>query len=518
MYSEVFSTTIFGLEALVVRVEVDAGNGLPFFEMSGYLAAQVREAKERVRVSIKNSGYELRPQRIIVNISPADVKKAGTGFDLPIAVGLLAANGYINSNKLKDIVIIGELSLDGTVNAVSGVLSSVIAAKEKGYSICIVPFDNVYEAKLTRGISIYGVKNLKELIHFLNHGMIPDVMNNVVEGQNDSIFAAFDDTHLDFKDIRGQMVAKRATLVAAAGMHNLLYIGAPGSGKTMFAKRISGILPDLTYDEALQITKIYSIAGCLSRNSFIRKRPFRSPHHSITKTAFLGGGVLPKPGEITLASSGVLFLDELTEFPTCILESLRQPLEDKAIRLVRLSREYVYPSDFMLVAAMNPCRCGYYPNRKRCNCSERDIARFLGRISQPIYDRFDMNVHFENIDFKDLSEENDKKEVSKENIYTTDHMKAIVERVHKIQQKRFQERSIYFNSQMDVADIQKYCILGVREKKLLEKAYNKLNLTVRGYNKILKVARTIADIEGNSDIQASHISEAISYRNRLGVM
>jgi magnesium chelatase family protein len=320
---------------------------------------------------------------------------------------------------------------------------------------------------------------------------------------------------LDFKDIRGQMIAKRATLVAAAGMHNLLYVGAPGSGKTMFAKRISGILPELTYEEALQITKIYSIAGCLSRNSFIKKRPFRSPHHSITKTAFLGGGAVPKPGEITLASSGVLFLDELTEFPAYILESLRQPLEDKAIRLVRLSKEYVYPSDFMLVAAMNPCRCGYYPDRKRCNCSERDIARFLGRISQPIWDRFDMNVHFEPIDFKDLSEE---ESIFKENIYTTKHMRDIVERVHIIQQRRFKECSIYFNSQMETTDIKNYCILGTKEKQLLEKAYNKFNLTARGYNKILKVARTIADIAESSEIQTSHISEAISYRNILGVM
>jgi len=508
MYSEVFSTTISGLDALVVRVEIDAGNGLPLFEMSGYLAAQVREAKERVRVSIKNSGYDLKPQRVIVNISPADIRKAGTGFDLPIAVGLLAANGYINSDKLKDMVIVGELSLDGTVNAVSGVLSSAIAARESGYKICVVPTDNLCEAKIAKGLSVYGVRSLKEFIAFINSGVIP-LHNDDCTAEEEDEGMAVNEAEIDFGDINGQLAAKRATLIAAAGLHNLLYIGAPGSGKTMLAKRIPDILPKLSYAEALQLTKIYSIAGCLCGKSLIHKRPFRSPHHSITKAALLGGGAIPKPGEVTLASFGVLFLDEFTEFPIAMLEALRQPLEERVIRLVRLSKSYVYPADFMLVAAMNPCKCGYYPDRDRCNCSAHEIARFLGKISQPLWERFDLNIHVDSVAFCDLSRE--------EKTYTTAQMRCMVENAHRIQQKRFSGSPIHFNAQMGVKEIKKYCVLGLKEKQLLEKAYNKLNLSARAYNKILKVARTIADIDNSSNITINHLCEAISYRNNMGV-
>ena len=504
MYSEVFSVTMAGLEAVIVNVETDAGDGLPYFEMSGYLASQVRESKDRVRVAIKNSGIELRPERIVVNISPADVRKAGTGFDLPIAVGILAANGIIDSSNLKNTVVLGELSLDGKVNGVKGVMPSVMAAVERGFTSCIIPACNSNEGSMIDGINVYGVESLRQLIDFLNGNT--DMQALTYQGIAVSEHNGY---QIDFADIKGQMAAKRASMIAAAGMHNILYVGPPGSGKTMMAKRMPTIMPALESDEIMELTKIYSVAGCLNDGILMNERPFRAPHHSVTRAGLLGGGSVPRPGEITLATKGVLFLDELTEFPQAILESLRQPLEDRKIRIVRAAAEYIYPADFMLVAAMNPCKCGYYPDRTRCFCTEHDILRYMGRISQPIWDRFDLNVKVNKVEFSMLSQE----EEDNDSQMTSEQMRDFIGRARDIQKDRFKNDNIHFNSQMSSRQVKKYCGLGNREKDIMEKAYCTFNMTARGYEKVLKTARTIADMEGEENIAVSHLSEAISYRN-----
>lgn len=555
MYSEVFSMTLLGMESVLVKVETDAGVGLPCFEMSGYLAAQVREAKERVRVAVRNSGIDLKPQKIVVNISPADIRKAGTGFDLPIALGILAANGAVRQELLKDTVMIGELSLDGSINGVTGVLSSVIAARSNGFKRIIIPSENLAEGGIIGALGEEG--DMNNICGMHNHNMRSiynksyiynievlgaDNLSEVIDYFNGkaSLKKPFfkqpehsEEYELDFADIIGQEVVKRATMIAAAGMHNIMYIGAPGSGKTMMAKRIPTIMPDLTKEETIELTRIYSAAGKLKNGGILTKRPFRAPHHSITSAALLGGGRVPYPGEITLASKGVLFLDEFTEFPAEIMEALRQPLEDRKICVCRLGKEYLYPADFMLVAAINPCKCGFYPDRNRCRCNEQEIGRYLGRISGPMWDRFDMNVMIEKVNveqitnIKNLKDEEKPKVTKRASVaenaalcrgmgLDSAAMKFMVLKAREIQRRRFEGTGISYNSQMEAGHIEKFCPLGRRETELVNNAYKILGLTVRAYHKIIKTARTIADIEGEEDIGVRHLSEAISYKSYVG--
>lgn len=495
-----------GLSSYMVNVEVDVGKGLPVFDMGGYLAGEVKEAKERVRVALKNSGYELRPQRITINISPADVRKDGTGFDLPIALGILGANRELGTEELENGIIIGELSLDGTVNPVRGILPSVCAAVERGFKYCILPAGNYAEGRLVKGIDIIGVHSIKEAVEYLNDKKVPQI------NETDLSESGNKEKELDFSDIRGQETAKRATMVAVAGMHNILYVGAPGSGKTMLARRIPSIMPVMTFEEQLELSKIYSIAGLVNQKApLIKQRPFRAPNHSITSTALLGGGRIPVPGEVTLSGKGVMFLDELTEYRPTVLEALRQPLEDKNVCIVRLKQKCSFPADFMLAAAMNPCKCGYYPDRSRCHCTDYEIKRFIGKISKPFWDRLDICIQVNDVGPDTIRRKVDEKG-------TSEYMRSRVEAARQRQLKRFADTEIHFNSQMDSSQVQKYCVLDKQEQEFMDKVYTSFQLTARGYYRILKTARTIADIEEAEKITIEHLSEALSYRSYQAVV
>jgi magnesium chelatase family protein len=503
MFSKAYSATIHGIDGVVVQVEADVSDGLPSFEMVGYLSSEVKEAKERVRISLKNSGFRLTPKRITINLSPADLKKEGTAFDLPIAVTILSAFGYISQMNLEQTLIIGELSLNGEIKRVNGVLPIVHSAKELGFRRCIVPLANAKEGAVVSDIDVIGVDNLQQVVEYLNNDrhLEPEYVDLEILFSDKMTNMAY-----DFSDITGQEAAKRAILVAVCGMHNIMMIGPPGSGKTMLSKRIPSIMPELSFEESMEISKIYSVAGLLDNNhALVLERPFRSPHHTITTSALAGGGRIPRPGEISLASRGVLFLDELPEFNKNTLEILRQPLEDKSITIARLNGTYSYPSAFMLVAAMNPCNCGYYPDRKICNCSINSVKRYLNKISSPLMDRIDICTETLSVNYKEL--ERNKKEISSE------ELRKEVKRVREIQLERYKNEEFKFNALLTPKHMNTYCKLEKEERKLLENVFQKMNLTARAYHKILKVARTIADLDGSERIKRIHLSEAISYRS-----
>lgn len=501
MYSRVISGAVYGVECKLIQVETDVSDGLPMFEMVGFLNSCVKEAKERVRTALKNSDFSIPPKRITVNLSPADIRKEGSAYDLPIAISILLSMNKISKKRMEKTLIIGELGLNGAVKRTNGVLSVVHLAKKCGLEECIVPKENEREASVVEGIKIIAVDNLREVYEYLIglRQMKQSVLNK------DWMIRSEDG--LDYSEICGQTLAKRAIEVAVGGKHNLLMVGPPGAGKSMMAQRIPTIMPDLSFEESLEITKLYSISGMLEDGGMIKKRPFRSPHHTIPKTAMVGGGRIPKLGEITLAHGGVLFLDELLEFDKSVIEVLRQPLEEKKIVINRICGNFTFPADFMLVAALNPCPCGNYPDMNRCTCTQAMIRRYQGKISQAFLERVDINVEVSAVKFEQLNQNKIEE--------TSAQIKERVERAMEIQWKRFKDENILYNSQMSGKMIEKYCELGKNERELLKSFFEKRKMSVRSYHRVLKVARTIADLSQSEKVNEIHLLEALSYRNCL---
>jgi magnesium chelatase family protein len=504
MFYKVISGSLFGIESEIVTVEVDLAQGLPCFQVVGLPDTSVRESKERIRSAIVNSGLKFPAKRITVNLAPANTKKEGTHFDLPIAIGIAASLGYINSNNgkiIEDYAFLGELSLDGKVNKIKGALPIAIGLRSNGIKNLIAPVDNIEELEIVEDINLIPVKSFNHVLDFLNSEI--DIKHE--SKRQNKIYSKT--SNEDFSDVYGQESVKRAIQIAAAAAHNILMIGPPGSGKSMIAKRIPSILPSLSFDEILEVTKIYSIAEELSKDMpIVNERQFRSPHHTITKVGLFGGGSNPKPGEVTLAHNGVLYFDELPEFSRMILELLRQPMEDEKILISRANNTVTFPSKFMFVASMNPCPCGYYGSNKiNCICKEFQIKNYLSKCSGPLLDRIDMHIDVLPIEFKDMSNCQSNK--------TSFEMKAEVENAREIQIERYKSENISYNSQLTQRLMNKYCVLDSKTKNLMESAFTKLNLSARGYNKIIKISRTIADLDRKEKIGIGHVAEAISYRS-----
>lgn len=506
MFAKTYGATTLGVDGVLIDVEVDTSFGLPGFDIVGLPDTSVREAKERVRTAIKNSGIRLKQEKVTINLAPADIRKDSSGLDLPISIGLLTAYGILPQTALKGCLFAAELSLEGALRRIHGILPMAVHAREHGFTTLFVAEDNVNEALLVEGLTVYGMKNLADLVDFLlqKKEFMPA---RAEEGQLQNMVEGFE----DFSDVQGQFVAKRALEIAAAGGHNVLLVGVPGSGKTMLARRMPSILPDMLQQEALEVTKIYSIAGLLHQNSgLITQRPFRSPHHTISAAAMIGGGSIPRPGEVTLSHNGVLFLDELPEFGKSVLEVLRQPLEDRSVSVARVNASLTYPSGVLLIGAMNPCPCGFLGDGQHpCDCTPNEIKRYARKISGPLLDRIDIHIRVPRVEYHEL--------ISSKKAESSAEIRKRVKAARDIQLERLKGTGLFCNAQMNHAMLKKHAHISGDAQKLMEQVFKTRNLSARSYDRILKVARTIADLADAQEITELHIAEAIQLRNDVGL-